>query len=76
MRTFMLHLIPAYVSEQQKRMTFMHTFVCYAVLRPSKHTLHVESVSEPSHTVHGQITLAVNQYSVHMFSPVYLVCHL
>ena len=37
----------------------MHTFVCSAVLRASQHTFRFEPDSEPSHTVHGQISLAV-----------------
>ena len=59
-----------------KRELHLYTFVCCAVLRPSQYTFHVESVNEPTYTVHGQIFLAVNYYLVHMFSPVYLVCHL
>ena len=48
-------------------------FVCCAVLRPGQHSFHVESVSEPTHTVHGQISLAVNLYLVHVFLPIQCV---
>ena len=41
--------------------------VC-AVLRPSHHSFHVESVSDPTQTVHGQISFAVNYYLVHVFA--------
>ena len=53
-----LILLVLYCHEQQKRMTLMH--VCCAVLRPSQQSVHVESVGEPTHTVHGQICLVVN----------------
>ena len=58
MCTFMLHLIHVrYLNNKGEWQLCM--FVCCAVLRPSQQTFHVESVSEPNYTVHGQISFAV-----------------
>ena len=50
----------AYLASGRVKEWHLCIFVCCVVLRPGQHSFHVMSVSEPTHTVHGQISLAVN----------------
>ena len=50
----------AYLASAHVKEWHLCMFVCCAVLRHGQHSFHVESVSEPTHTVHGRISLAVN----------------